>query len=94
MRYFTPYKADGYSPVVGQFFTQTETTIKQKLPDISGYLNFRIRSFTAYVRAENLNTMQVNGASGFGFTNNNLVAPHYPYPGLRIRIGIFWSFVN
>jgi hypothetical protein len=94
MRYFTPYKADGYSPVIGQFFTQTETTIKQKLPDIGAYLNFRIRSFTAYVRAENLNTMQFNGASGFGFTNNNLVAPHYPYPGLRIRVGIFWSFVN
>ena len=94
MRYFTPYKADGYSPVIGQFFTQNETTIKQKLPDINLYLNFRIRSFVAYVRGENLNTMQINGPSGFGFTNNNIVAPSYPYPGLRIRVGIFWSFVN
>jgi hypothetical protein len=94
MRYFTPYKADGYSPVVGQFYTQTETTVKQKLPDINLYLNFRIRSFVAYVRAENLNTMQISGENGFGFTNNNEVAPDYPYPGLRIRLGIFWSFVN
>jgi hypothetical protein len=93
-RYYTPYKADAYSPVIGQFFTQSETTIKQKLPDLTAYLNFRIRSFAAYVRAENLNTMQLSTAYGFGFTNNNLVAPDYPYPGLRIRIGIFWSFVN
>ncbi len=93
-RYYTPYKADAYSPVIGQFFTQTATTISEKLPDITGYLNFRIRSFVAYVRTENLNTVQLSKAYGFGFTNNNLVAPNYPYPGLRIRIGIFWSFVN
>ncbi len=94
LRYYTPYKADAYSPVIGQFFTQTATTISEKLPDITGYLNFRIRSFVAYVRAENLNTLQISQAYGFGFTNNNLVAPNYPSPGLRIRIGIFWSFVN
>ena len=91
---FTAHKADGYSPVVGQAFTQTATTIKQNLPDIGGYLNFRIRSFVAYLRVENLNTLQNSKVYGLGFTNNNLVAPDYPYPGLRIRLGIFWSFVN
>ena len=92
-RYFTAYHADGYSPVTGQFFVQNQTTIRQNLPDITGYLHLRIRSFTAYVRAENLNTMQI-GANGFGFTNYNFVAPNYPYPGLRLRFGIFWTFVN
>jgi len=94
LRYFTAYKADGYSPVTGQFFIQNNETIRQKLPDINLFLNFRIRSFTAYVRAENLNTITFNGPGGFGFTNNNFVAPNYPYPGLRTRLGIFWSFVN
>ena len=93
-RYFTPYKADAYSPVVGQFFTQNQTTIAQKLPDINAYINFRIRSFVAYFRTENLNTAQVSPATGFGFTNNNFVAPSYPYAGLKIRLGIYWSFVN
>jgi hypothetical protein len=93
LRYFTGYKADGYSPLTGQFYSQNDTTIRQHLPDITGYLNFRIRSFTAYVRTENLNTMQI-GAGGFGFTNNNFVAPGYPSPGLLIRVGIFWGFVN
>jgi hypothetical protein len=60
-------------------------------PDISAYLHFRIKSFTAYVRAENLNTLQFPGG---GFTNNNIPTAHYPYPGLQIRFGIFWSFVD
>lgn len=93
-RYFTPYTADGYSPVIGQFFSQKETTIAQKLPDINAYANFRIRSFVAYVRIENINTAQVTPAYGFGFTNNNFVAPSYPYAGLKIRFGIYWSFIN
>ena len=93
-RYYTPYTADGYSPVIGQFFTQTQTTISQKLPDINLYMNLRIRSFVLYVRAENLNTAEVSSAYGFGFTNNNFVAPSYPYAGLKIRFGIYWSFVN
>jgi hypothetical protein len=93
-RYFSPYKADGYSPVVGQFFTQGQTTIAQKLPDINAYMDFRIRSFVLYVRLENLNTVQISSQTGFGFTNNNFVAPSYPYAGLKIRFGIIWSFVN
>jgi putative beta-barrel porin len=92
-RYYTGYKADNYSPVTGQFFVQNDTTIKQHLPDISLYVHFRIRSFTAYVRAENLNTAQV-GPNGFGFTKYNFVAPNNPYTGLQIHVGIFWSFVN
>ena len=93
-RYFTAYSADGYSPLTGQFYVQQTTMIRQKLPDITPFLNFRIRSFTAYVRGENLNTLQFNGPNGFGFTGVNFVAPYYPNPGLRLRIGIFWSFVN
>jgi Putative porin len=93
-RYYTPYTADAYSPVIGQFFTQKQTTIEQKLPDLNAYVNFRIRSFVAYFRTENLNTAQVTPVYGFGFTNNNFVAPSYPYAGLKIRLGIYWSFVN
>ena len=93
LRYFTGYKADGYSPLTGQFYSQNDTTVRQHLPDITAYLHFRIRTFTAYVRTENLNTARA-GATGFGFSNNNFVAPNYPSPGLLIRIGIFWGFIN
>lgn len=90
VRYHTPYKADGYSPVLGQFFTQDSVRISDKTPDIDLYLHFRIRPFKAFVRIENVNTIKKDGT----FTNNNLAAPGYAYPGLVFRLGIYWSFVN
>lgn len=92
IRYISPYKADGYSPVVGQFFSQN-TTISQKLPDINLYLHLRIRGFTAYLQLENVNSMAFS-PNGFGFYNNNFVAPNYPEPAFVFRLGIFWSFIN
>jgi hypothetical protein len=91
-RYHTPYTADGYSPVSGQFFFQDSIGINNR-PDIAAYLHFRIRSFKAYVRVENLNTAEFNDG-GLEFTRNNHAAPGYPYPGLVFRLGVYWSFVN
>lgn len=93
VKYHTAYKADNYSPVLGQFFYQDNITIRNR-PDIAAFLHFRIRSFKAFFRFENLNTMQVTKDGGFGFTNNNLAAPDYPYPGLQVRLGIWWNFIN
>jgi hypothetical protein len=92
IRYRVSYNADNYSPVLGQFFPQDSITISNPLPDIAAYVHFRIRPFKAFIRAENLNTARNLG--GFSFTNNNLVAPGYAMPGLQIRVGIYWSFVN
>ncbi len=91
LRAHTPYKADNFSPVLQQFFYQNETTITN-LPRVDAYANFRIRSFRAFVRFENLNAISTQ--NGFKFTNNNFAAPFYPNPGLFTRFGIFWSFVN
>lgn len=92
LRYISPYKADGYSPAVGQFFSQN-ATVTQHLPDINLYLHFRIRSFTAYIRTENVNAIAFS-PRGFGFYHNNFVAPWYPSPGLIIRYGFYWNFIN
>lgn len=90
VRYYTPFKMYDYSPVMGQFFPQ-DSSISNR-PDVNVFLHFRIRSFTGYIRAENLNS--INFANGFGFTKSNFAAPHYIYPGLLIRFGIQWNFVN
>ncbi len=90
-RYYTPYKEYNYSPLMGKFSPQDSLTIKNR-PDISLFLHFRIKKFTAFIRAENLNA--VDFSNGFGFTKNNFAAPHYVYPGLVIRLGIRWNFVN
>jgi hypothetical protein len=91
VRYYTPYKANNYSPLVGQFTPQDTLTIKN-LPDVNAFLHFRIKSFTGFLRAENLNT--VSFQNGFGFVNNNFAAPHFPTQGLIIRFGVRWWFVN
>ncbi|MES1221499.1 MAG: putative porin, partial [Bacteroidota bacterium] len=93
-RYYTAYKADGYDPLTGQYYTQNDTTIRMHLPDITAYVHLRIRSFTAYIRAENLNTARINTTNGFSFNNYNFSAPNYPSSGFRVRIGFFWGFVN
>ena len=92
VRYHTPYKADGYSPALGQFYFQDSITIKNQLPELSAYLHFRIRPMKFFIRAENLNTARNLG--GFGFTNNIIETPGYPNPGLQLRLGLWWSFVN
>lgn len=91
VRYYTPYKADNYSPVVGQFVPQDTVTIANR-PDVAAYLNFRIKGFSAYIRVENLNTLDLS--NGFSFTHNNFAAPHYPTQGEMIRFGIRWWFIN
>ncbi len=91
VRYYTPYKPYNYSPVIGQFIPQDSITISN-LPDVAAFVHFRIKSFTGFIRGENLNT--VSFRDGFDFTNNNFAAPHYPTPGMIIRFGIQWWFIN
>lgn len=91
IRYHSPYKADHYFPVIGQFTYQDTNTIKNR-PEINAFFNFRIRGFQAYARLENLNTMEYD--TGITFTRYNFAATGYPYRSLAMRLGIFWSFVN
>lgn len=91
VRYNSPYKADAYSPVLGQFMYQDSITVSNR-PDIRLFLNFRIKSFRLFFSAANLNSISLN--NGFGFTSNNIPSPGYAYPGLQLRFGIYWSFVN
>ena len=91
IKYHTPYNADGYSPAIGKFFYQDSVRISNR-PDIAAYIHFRIRNFRAFIRAENLNTLTTE--NGFGFRHNNFAAPDHPYPGLNLRLSIYWSFVN
>jgi hypothetical protein len=83
--YNTPYYQDNYSPVLQQFVNQEATKINNTLPNTAVFLDFRIKAFVAYVRAENLNTF---------VQPNQMQIAHYPYPGFTIRVGFQWSYVN
>lgn len=92
LKYHTSFKADNYSPALGSFFYQDGMTINNR-PDITAFLHFRIRSFNAFIRAENLNSARFAGG-GFNWNNVNTAAPLYHYPGYLLRVGIVWWFVN
>jgi len=92
VKYNTPYKADDYSPFTGQFVVQDDFSTISNRPEINAYLNFRIKSFKLFIRAENLNS--INGDDRFRFTKNNFSAPHYPQRPFWFRLGIWWNFVN
>lgn len=84
-KYNTTYYADDYSPVIGQFIYQNTQKVQYFLPDLAAFVHFRIKSFSAYVRAENLNTF---------LKQNNYAAPNYPYDNFAFRLGIRWWFIN
>lgn len=84
-KYMTSYFADDYSPVVGQFVYQNTQKIEYHAPDLAAFLHFRIKSFNAFIRTENLNTF---------FATNNFAGPHYPYNNFQFRLGLRWWFVN
>ena len=90
-RYTTNYKSPDYSPFTGQFFYQDNNTLSNR-PDVNFFFHFRIKSFKAFLRVENLNT--VNTQQGFSFNHYNFKLPNYPNTGLWMRFGIWWNFIN
>lgn len=90
MIYNTAYKADDYSPFLGQYFIQNTNRISNR-PDINAFLHFRIKSFKGFVRVENLNTLNTKN---FSFNKPNFLATQYPGPALWIHVGVWWNFVN
>ena len=90
--YHTPYKADNYSPMTGQFFYQDQFTLSNR-PTVNAFFNFKIKTFKAFVRVENLNTLG-NRTGTIGFTDNNFSAQYYPQQTFWFRLGIWWTFIN
>jgi hypothetical protein len=82
--YNTPYYADDYSPLLQQFVVQDAQKITN-IPAVAAFVDFRIKAFVAYIRAENLNT----------FVRPNIIqVPHYPSPDFALQVGLQWSYVD
>jgi len=90
VRYVSNYKAPNYSPFTGQFFYQDNYTFTNR-PDVNFFFHFRIKSFKAFVRAENLNTINTKT---FAFTHYNYKLQNYAGTGIWMRLGIWWNFIN
>lgn len=92
LQYYTPYKADNYSPFIGQFFVQDSLSTGNNLPQVNLFLNFRIKTFKGFLRLENINS--INPADRYNFTRYNFDHPAYPQRPLWFRFGIWWNFIN
>lgn len=83
VNYFTKYFADEYNPVVGEFFTQTDTKIGD-YPTLDFFINARIQQTRLFFKLEHFNS----GITG----HNYLATPTSPYRDFMIRFGLVWNF--
>ena len=83
LNYFTKYYANDYNPVIGEFYTQTETKIGA-FPLIDFFVNARVKQARIFLKAEHFNS---------AFTGYNFyAAPNYPYRDFMVRFGLVWNF--
>lgn len=83
LHYFTKYYANGYNPVMAEFYVQNQQEIGD-YPRLDFFLNGKIRNARIYLKAEHLNSR----FTGFNYFS----APNYPYRDFVVRFGIVWNF--
>lgn len=83
LNYFTKYYANDYNPVIGEFYTQTETKIGA-FPLIDFFVNARVKQARIFLKAEHFNS----AFTGYNFYS----APNYPYRDFMVRFGLVWNF--
>lgn len=83
LRYHTGYLADNYQPVIGQFYPQNTLTIEH-LPILDAFVSFKVRTFRAFVKVENINQWVLKDIY--------YTAPRYPVRDRTFRFGISWRF--
>lgn len=83
LNYFTKYYANGYNPVIGEFYVQDAKEIGD-FATIDLFINARIRQTRFYLKGEHINALFSKG--------NYYSAPNYPYRDFVIRFGLVWNF--
>ncbi len=81
----TAYYADGYNPLLHQFYHQEETKIGNYLY-FDLHLSFRVKRISFFVRGGNL----LAGLMGYGY----FTTPNYPMQAQNVRFGINWRFYD
>ncbi len=81
--YFTQYNANGYDPLLAEFYTQNDVKIGG-FPRLDFFVNAKVRQTRIFIKAEHFNS---------SFTGYNyFVAPNHPYRDFTIRFGLVWNF--
>jgi len=83
--YFTSYYANGYSPLLAEFYSQQQEKIGG-FPLLDFFINAKVRQTRIYLKAEHFNS---------SFTGYNYYsAPNYPYRDFIVRFGLIWNFLS
>ena len=83
-KWFTKYHADGYDPLIAEYYIQNEQEIGG-YPMLDLFLNARVRQTRIYFNLENFHNL-------FLGQNNDLVAPNYASRDMLLRFGLVWNF--
>ena len=82
--YFTKYYANGYNPVVSDFFVQNQKEIGD-FANFDFFINARVRQCRIFLKAEHFN-------SAWASTNKFYSAPDYPYRDFMVRFARVCNF--
>ena len=82
-KYFSEYFADGYDPLLADYYVQNDTEIGG-YSQLDFFVNARVRQTRIFLKLENLQ----NALS----QNNDLVAPTFASRDFLIRFGLVWNF--
>ena len=83
--YNTKYYADGYNPILHQFYTQEYISTGHYLY-LNAHVAFRVKRITFFVRGGNL----LAGILSFHY----ITTPGYPMQGQSVQAGINWKFYD
>lgn len=83
--YNTKYYADGYNPILHQFYSQRYITTGNYLY-LDAHLAFRVKRISFYVRGGNL-------LAGI-FSYRYITTPGYPMQGRNFEVGVNWKFYD
>ena len=84
VNYFTSHFANGYNPVIADFFVQEKKQIGN-FATLDFFVNARVRQTRIFFKAEHIN-------AAWSSTNKFYSAPDYPYRDFIIRFGLVWNF--
>ena len=84
VNYFTSHFANGYNPVLADFFVQEKKQIGN-FATLDFFVNARVRQTRIFFKAEHIN-------AAWSSTNRFYSAPDYPYRDFIIRFGLVWNF--
>lgn len=100
VRYNTSYHPAGYDAQLNRFYYQNKTYVTN-IPELSAFLNFRVKHFRAFIMADQVQQLFAKNAilfvaptvtnfSGSGLTNT----PVYATQNFMIRFGFSWVLIN